>query len=72
MGVYTSELRKIKTILPDIINNKGRVLSYGYDTTGMGKNRGFKKIAICVVNHVGDHNDTLCLVEEKIQARLDL
>ena len=42
------------------------VISYGYDTVGMSKSRGFKKIGVCVVCHNGDHNDTLCLVEQLI------
>jgi len=66
-GVYTSELRKIKTELPSIINTGGTVISYGYDTTGMGRKRGFELIHVCVVNHSGDHNDTLCIIEKKIQ-----
>ncbi len=69
-GIYTSELRKIKTILPDIIESRGIVISYGYDTAGLGKKRGFIKTEICVVNHSGDHNDTLVVVERKIQQSL--
>ena len=72
LGVYTSELRKIKTILPNILSENGRIISYGYDTTGMGKKRGFEKIGICIINHAGDHNDTLCLIEKKIQQCLNL
>jgi len=71
-GIYTSELRKIKTLLPDILKENGRVISYGYDTTGMGKTRGFEKISLCIVNHAGDHNDTLCLIEQKRQQCLNL
>lgn len=71
-GVYTSELRKIKTKLPDIINEGGLIICYGYDTTGMGKNRGFELIHVCIVNHSGDHNDTLCTIERKYQNGLIL
>lgn len=38
---------------------------------GMGRGRGFNKIAICLVCHSGDHNDTICVVEEKVQEELD-
>lgn len=69
-GIYTSQLRKIKTELPSIINENGLVICYGYDTTGMGKQRGFELISVCVVNHSGDHNDTLCTIERKIQKQL--
>lgn len=66
-GVYTSELRKVKTELPFIVNVGGVVISYGYDTTGLGGRRGFELIHVCIVNHSGDHNDTLCIIEKKVQ-----
>jgi len=69
-GVYTSELRKIKTELPRIVNIGGYVISFGYDTTGMGKTRGFELLHICIINHSGDHNDTLAIIERKIQNNL--
>lgn len=64
-GKWIGSFTRIKNILPDIINPNGRVIIFGYDTVGMAKCRGFEKIAICVVCHNGDHNDTLCLVEVK-------
>lgn len=70
MGIYTSELRRIKTELPNIMNMGGTIICYGYDTTGMGRQRGFELIKICIVNHSGDHNDTLCTIEKKIQSSL--
>lgn len=71
-GVYTSQLRKIKTELPNIVSDNGCVISYGYDTTGLGRGRGFELIHVCVVNHSGDHNDTLCIIERKIQSCFSL
>jgi len=62
LGVYT----KIKDALPRIMADKGRVISLGYDTVGMSRSRGFQKIAVCVVCHGGDHNDTLGLVERRV------
>ena len=64
-GRYIGSLTKIKNILPQIIKPGGLVLSYGYDSVGMSRKRGFEKIAICLVCHSGDHNDTICLVERK-------
>lgn len=69
-GRWVGKLTKIKDILPKIINNSGRVISLGYDSVGMSRKRGFKKIAICLVCHNGDHNDTIGLVEEYNQKRL--
>lgn len=65
-GIYTSKLRLIKNVLPNILTLGGNVISYGYNTTGMGRNRGFLLTDICIVNHSGEHNDTLCTVEKKI------
>lgn len=69
-GIFTSQLRKIKTDLPSIIASDGIVICYGYDTTGMGRQRGFELTGVCVVNHSGDHNDTLCTIERKFQKEI--
>jgi hypothetical protein len=65
-GRYIGSLTKIKNEITRIINIDGHIIHFGYDTVGMGKGRGFEKVAICVVCHNGDHNDTLCLVERKV------
>lgn len=64
-GRWIGKLTKLKNELPKILNTYGRVISFGYDSVGMSKSRGFKKIAICLVCHNGDHNDTICLVEQQ-------
>ncbi len=63
-GRWIGQLTKIKNMLPKVLNDGGRVISLGYSTVGMSHSRGFEKIAICLVCHNGDHNDTLCLVEK--------
>ena len=65
-GNMIGQLPKLKNELKNILNKNARVISFGWDTVGMSKSRGFEKIAICVVCHNGDHRDTLCLVEKKI------
>ncbi len=62
-GNYIGSFTKIKNGLNHILNLNGRVITLGYDSVGMSKSRGFKKIAICLICHNGDHNDTICLVE---------
>ena len=54
---------QLKDKLLSIINKNAIVISFGYDTVGMSKSRGFEKIAICLICHGGDHHDTICLVE---------
>jgi len=64
------KLTKIKNRLMGSLVPGGRVISLGYDSVGMSQKRGFIKIAICLVCHSGDHNDTICLVEEMNQLNL--
>lgn len=65
-GRWIGKLTKIKNILPNILTDNGRIIQLGYSSVGMGKVRGFEKIAICLVCHNGDHNDTIGLVENRI------
>jgi hypothetical protein len=65
-GRYIGSFTKIKNALLPLMNEGCIVISYGYDTVGMSKCRGFEKIGVCVVCHNGDHNDTLCVVEQLI------
>lgn len=67
-GRYIGSLTRVKNILPQIVKPEGLVITYGYDSVGMSRRRGFEKIAICLVCHSGDHNDTICLVERKVDS----
>lgn len=53
-----------------IIKPGGKVISFGWNTIGIGKTRGFEITRILMVCHGGHHNDTICTVENKIQGRL--
>lgn len=65
-GRWIGKLTKVKNLLSQILNDNGRVISWGFSTVGMSKSRGFIKIAICLVCHNGDHNDSIGLVEKKL------
>jgi len=69
---HIGKLTQIKNRLVSITNLKGIVISLGYDSVGMSRLRGFNKVAICLVCHGGDHNDTICLVEKKTSEQLKL
>lgn len=43
-----------------------KVLCFGWNSMGIGKNRGFEMIEILLVGHGGAHNDTICTVEIKL------
>ena len=64
-GKYIGSFTKIKNELSRILNPNGITVIYGYDSVGMSKSRGFEKIALCLVCHNGDHNDTIVVAERK-------
>jgi hypothetical protein len=53
-----------------IVKPNGHVLSFGWNSTGMGVTNGFEQVEIMLVAHGGAHNDTICLAERKIQGTL--
>ena len=60
-----------KDIISRIVKANGIVICFGYDSNGIGKNRGFELIEVLLVAHGGRHNDTIVTVERKInQTRL--
>jgi len=53
-----------------ILKTTGKCLSFGWNSNGLGKGRGFEIERILLVAHGGGHNDTICTVECKIQHTL--
>ena len=56
---------KWKDLLARKIKKGGKVISFGWNSGGLGMNRGFKIKKILLVAHGGLHNDTICTVEVK-------
>jgi hypothetical protein len=50
----------------DLIKIGGYVISFGWNSNGMGKVRGFEKVEILLVAHGGQHNDTICTVKQRV------
>ena len=48
-----------------IIKPDKYVMCFGWNSSGIGKKRGFELIEILLVAHGGSHNDTICTVEQK-------
>ena len=55
----------IKNEIARIMKKDGIVISFGWNSMGIGKTRGFKIEEILLVPHGGNHNDTICVVEIK-------
>ncbi len=49
-----------------ILKPAGICLSFGWNSNGVGKKRGFEIIEICLVAHGGSKNDTICVAEKKM------
>jgi len=60
----------MKTEITRIVKPSGTVISFGWNSGGIGKTNGFKIYRILLVPHGGIHHDTICVVERKIQGNL--
>ena len=56
---------RLKDKLAGILRPGGIAISFGWNTNGFGKVRGFKALEYMVVAHGSAHNDTLVVVEVK-------
>lgn len=62
--------KKLKTAINTITKPGSVVLTFGWNTVGMG--RGWIQREILLVCHGSDHNDTICLAEEKLEPHPEL
>lgn len=49
-----------------IVKVGGKVITFGWNSGGIGKKYGFEIERILLVPHGGWHNDTICTVEVKV------
>jgi hypothetical protein len=54
-----------KNEIARIIKPGGKAICFGWNSMGLGKNRGFEMERILLVAHGGSKNDTICTVEIK-------
>lgn len=59
---------KCKDEIARIVDTNGIVISFCWDSVGMGKKRGFKIEEIKLICHGACHNDTIVTIERKIQS----
>jgi len=55
---------KFKKLIPPLVKKGGLVLSFGWNSSGMGKYFGHYE-EILLVGHGGAHNDTICVSQRK-------
>lgn len=67
---YNAEWIRDFTVVKNNLNKLARVgtkiITLGFNSTGMGKRRGYEKEELLIVNCKGTNNDVLCLVERKV------
>lgn len=61
---------RVRNAICDKIKVGGLAISFGWDSNGFGKSRGYLVEEILLVPHGDHHHDTICTVERKIQSTL--
>lgn len=54
-----------------IVKPGGKVISFGWNSGGIGNQYGFSLVRVLLVPHGGWHNDTICTVEIKTQSNIN-
>ena len=55
----------LKKEIQRVTKPKGIVLSFAWNSNGIGKTKGFNLVEVLIVAHGGNHNDTICVAEQK-------
>jgi Predicted SAM-dependent methyltransferases len=63
---------RVRSKIPSVLSDNGVVLSFGWNSNGMGKQHGFEIIEILLVAHGAAHNDTICMAERRKPKELEL
>lgn len=59
--------KRLKVEIARLVPVGGVVLTFGWNTVGMGLNHGYEQEEILLVCHGSDHNDTICLAERRVK-----
>lgn len=65
-GKKAQDVTHARDIVEYTLRPGGRVISLGFNSTGMGASRGFEKEGLLLVNGGGSHNDIIILSERHI------
>ena len=61
----TGGFPRVRDLLTELLPQGAYVVSFGWNTVGMGKKRGWEPIEYLICSHGGNRNDTLVTVERK-------
>jgi hypothetical protein len=65
-GHKNSRFKKLLDMVPFILRQNGKVITFGYHSIVMSKKRGFAIQEICLISHGGAQHDTIATVEQRI------
>ena len=65
-GILCSPFRQLKDEVTNVLKSGGKVITFGYHSNTMGKNRGFCVEKIGLFSHGGAIHDTIASVERHI------
>ena len=65
-GHKNSRFKQILDLLPSILKEDGKIITFGYHASQMGKSREFKLDELLIVDHSGAIHTTLSCVESRI------
>lgn len=72
MDAFRTHWKPERHLINELLKVNGVVLSFGWNTVGMGKKRGYEISEILLICHGPGHNDTICMAERKTQTDLFL
>lgn len=58
--------QRVRNAIVPLLTDDAIVLSFGWNTVGMGKKHGFAIEEILLCCHGGAHNDTICMAERRL------
>ncbi len=62
-GNYSSRFKQLADEIPRILKKNGKVISFGYHSTFLGKKRDFELEKLCVFAHGGSQHCTIGIIE---------
>ncbi len=64
-GNLNSRFKLIADRIPEILTEKGNVISFGYHSTFMGRKRNFYLDTMCIFAHGGAQHSTIAIIEKR-------
>ena len=62
----------LRDAVDNLIMPGSHVLTFGWNSIGMGKTRNYRIVEVMLVCHGRAHNDTICVIDQKMAKQLQL